>query len=83
MTPERQAQAASLVGFLVAERPTWPGAIVRGLADGQPIVDALAGLKISLEMEPEWLAWGRSAYGSPEVLEAGRHLPLPREWEGQ
>ncbi len=78
---DRYAQLASVVGFLVAERPGWLGAIARGLADGRPIDDVLAELKTTLEqLQADWLAWGRATYGSPEVLEGGRHFPLPKEW---
>ncbi|MCO5171209.1 MAG: hypothetical protein M9894_33310 [Planctomycetes bacterium] len=75
------AQLASLVGFLLAERPGWVGALARGLADREPVADVLARLGSSLErLEADWLAWGRATYGTPAALEAGRHFPLPREW---
>lgn len=81
VSPERYAQLASLVGFLLAERPGWVGALARGLADREPVADVLARLGSSLEqLEADWVAWGRATYGTPAAIEAGRHFPLPREW---
>lgn len=79
--PERHPQLASLVAFLVAERPGWVGALARGLADGEAAATVLARLGSGPEqLEADWVAWGRATYGTPAAIEAGRHFPLPREW---
>jgi hypothetical protein len=81
VSADRYPQLASLVAFLDAERPGWIGALARGLADGQTTAAALASLKSSVAaLEADWLAWGRMTYGSPDVLEGGRHFPVPPEW---
>lgn len=81
LSMERYPQVASLVAFLDAERPGWLGALARGLADGQTTEAVLKALGSSLEaVEAEWLGWGRATYASPDVLERGRHFPMPPEW---
>lgn len=81
VSSDRYPQLASLVAFLDAERPGWIGALARGLADGQTTATVLASLKSSVAaLEADWLAWGRMTYGSPDVLEGGRHFPVPPEW---
>ncbi len=77
----RYAQLASLVGYLLAERPGWLGAIAAGLADDRSLDDVLAAQGTTLDaLEADWLAWGRARFSTREVLEGGRHFPLPEEW---
>lgn len=75
------AQLASVVAFLLAERPTWLPALARDLAAGSTTAEALARLDSSFDaLEADWLAWGRATLASPEPPPDGRHFPLPPEW---
>jgi hypothetical protein len=74
----RYPQLASLMAFLIAERPGWLGPLARASADGEPIDAALAKLGSSVEaLEADWLRWGRAT-----LVEApgAEHFPRPKEW---
>lgn len=74
----RHPQLASLLAFLLAERPGWLGPLVRAAVDGQPADAALAALGSSVEaLEADWLRWGRATLVGATTPE---HFPRPKEW---
>lgn len=77
------AQLASVVAFLVAEKPQWLRAIARGLAEGEPLESILKGQGTTLEgLQDVWFAWGRREYATAEPPAPGaRPFPPLAEWE--
>lgn len=78
---DHYAQLASVVGFLLAERPGWLGPITRAAADGAPLEQALTPLGSSTAaLEREWLAWARATLAGPAAPEGPVHFAAPEEW---
>jgi hypothetical protein len=72
------AQLASLVAYLVAERPAWLPKVASGLAASQPIEGILKTCGADFDaLQADWLAWGRKTFvetGAPA------RFPRPPEW---
>jgi hypothetical protein len=61
------AQLATVVAFLVEEKPQWLPLIARELAAGHDADKALAACGSSVaDLEKEWLAWGRVKFPMPD-----------------
>lgn len=77
------AQLASVVAFLIEERPDWLPQIASGLAAGRPIATVLSRCGTDFEkLQAEWLAWGRRQFVSDAAAppQPPRRFPLPKEW---
>lgn len=73
-------QVASLVAFLVTQRPGRLGALARGVAAGEPSSAVRERLGLA-DLEREWLAWARETLGGPRPEDAQRAaFAPPREW---
>jgi hypothetical protein len=79
------AQLASLVAYLIEEKPDWLRQIAQGLADGKELADILKGLDTDFaQLESLWFDWGTKTYALPPSTTPAqapqRHFPLPEEW---
>lgn len=73
------AQLASVIGFLVAERPGWLGEIALATARGEGLDEALEALGTTREeLQRAWLTWARATLAEPTDDE--RHFPVPAQW---
>ncbi|HUT60201.1 MAG TPA: hypothetical protein VNA25_20335, partial [Phycisphaerae bacterium] len=60
------AQLASLVAYLLEERPDWLGQIAAGLAAGKQLKAILRSLDTDIdELQRMWLEWGKRTYCQP------------------
>jgi len=74
------AQLASVVAFLVEEKPQWLPVIARELAAGHDAEKALAACGSSVaELEKAWLAWGRVKFPRPDKAGAARAAAAGRD----
>ncbi|HEX8912123.1 MAG TPA: hypothetical protein VF796_07160 [Humisphaera sp.] len=79
VTAQQYAQVASVVAYLIEERPALLPALARGLADGEPVEKVLerAGTDVG-KLEADWLAWGRKRFAA--ARDDG-HFAVPKELE--
>lgn len=73
-------QAATVVAYLIEERPAWLPVIAAALADGKPTSEALRRCGGSFaELEAAWQAWGRARFKPGEPKEGTPMFPVPPE----
>jgi hypothetical protein len=81
VSTREHAQLASLVAYLVEQKPAWLPTIARSLADGDSAERALGRCGTSFaELEKAWLAWGAEHF--PAAGERpDHHFETPPEWQ--
>lgn len=74
------AQRATIVGYLIHEKPQWLPVIAKSLAGGASIDDALRRCETTpAALEEDWRKWGRNWFEHRDPAD-GVHFPLPKEW---
>lgn len=75
------AQLASLVAYLVEEKPQWLPKIARAVADGASADAAFRQFGTDLPtLEAAWHAWGKKRFPAGATDEDRPDLPKPPEW---
>jgi hypothetical protein len=78
--PRDYAQLASLVAYLIEQKPQLLPALARGLAEGKTVEQVLHQSGSSLErLEADWMQWGKERFaagGAP----SDRPFELPAEF---
>ena len=76
-------QCASVIAYLVENKPDWLRVIARELAAGKTTREALEACGSSVaELEREWLEWGKKKFppGPPDTDRAEPVFPVPVEF---
>jgi len=74
----QQALVATVVAYLLDQKPTWLPLIAEALADGASVGEALKQCGTTLpELQDAWMKWGAEKVG-PDG-DAGAMLPVPPE----
>ena len=78
VTPPNYAQLATLVAYLVQDKPQWLPVLAKELTAGRTAEQAFAKCGTSLaDLQSAWMKWGAAMVKDGD---AGARLPLPREF---
>ncbi len=81
-TVRNYAQLASLIAYLVEEKPAWLPKIARAVADGATADAAFGQCGTDLRaVQAAWQAWGQKRFAPDAAAGDDTHFATPAEWK--
>lgn len=81
---QEYAQLASLIGYMIENKPQLLIDLIKCTADGKKIAEAFEKNNVSLDdLEKEWFEWGAKTFvaGATQPAGPGSFFPVPEEWK--